>query len=146
MVERGSKEETDFELILFVVARRWKAGEFIDPDEIATLIEGVGDRALPKWLRELACAQLRGKVRSRGRPAVKNEWQEVFLPLARLDYQRMLRLLKNRAKRRRSSHRASKLDGPPHERALEIVHRHHQKLGEFKHIGLRRFRDLIASP
>jgi hypothetical protein len=144
VVGRSSQEETDFGLILFVVEQRWKDGGVIGPDEIATLIEMVGEQPLPKWLRQLACAQLRGKVRGRGRPPVKDEWQEVFLPLARLDYERMLRLLKKRAKRPSRQHR-SKLDGSPHEKALEIVHRHYKKISEFKHIGLRRFRDLIFS-
>ena len=138
-------QQTDHDLILFVVERRWKDGEFIGPDEIAAVIEMIGDGPMPKWLRELTCAQLRGAVRDPGRPTAKNEWQELFLPLARLDYQRMLRQLKKRAKRRRSPQKPSKLDGPPHEKALELVHEHYKKIGEFKHIGLRRFRDLISS-
>jgi hypothetical protein len=146
VVGRSPKEETDFALILFVVEQRLKDGEFIDADEVASCIEMVGDAPLPTWLRKLACGHLTGGLkRPRGRPSVKNEWQERLLPLAQRDYHRMLRLLQQRAKRRVAPKKASRLDGPPHERALELVHRHYKNFGEFRSIDLRRFRALISS-
>jgi len=140
----SERQKADFQLILFMVEQRLNEGGFVDANEVAGLIEMQGDAPLPAWLRTLACGHLRGKVkRPRGRPVVKNEWQERFLPLARRDYDILLSCLRRRAKRRKNPKTKSKLDGPPHERALELVHTHYKKIGEFKSINLRRFRDLI---
>ena len=143
-MDKGRTSDTDFELICFVVEQRSKEGEFIRPDELAGLIMTAADRPLPEWLRELTAAHLRGEAkRPRGRPKRKNEWQERFVPLAKLDYDRLLLLLQRRAKRRKKTRKPSRLDWPPHEIALELVHQHYKNIGEFRTIDLKRFRDLI---
>ena len=142
----SERQKADFQLILFMVEQRLKEGGFVDADEVAGLIEMQGDEPVPAWLRKLACAHLRGEAkRPRGRPATKNEWQERLLPLARRDYDLLLPYLQRRAKRRKNPKERSELDGPPHEKALELIHCHYKKFGEFKSIDLRRFRDLISS-
>src|SRR4051812_9829161 len=111
MMDKRRTSDTDFELICFVVEQRSKEGEFIGPDELAGLIMTAADRPLPEWLRELTAAHLRGEAkRPRGRPKRKNEWQERFVPLAKLDYDRLLLLLQRRAKRRKKTRKPSRLD------------------------------------
>jgi hypothetical protein len=136
----------DAGLILWMAEDRVRRGEYIEPSEVADLLPLLGDAPLPGWLRDLTSAHLRGEAkRPRGRPPQEDAMQPIFLALARRDYHRMRRLLERRARRRKRPRSTSRLDGPPHERALELIHEHYRKFGHFKLIGRDRLRDLISS-
>ena len=150
-VARKSADWGPYDYALPIVQDRLARGDFPPPEALAAILEFNQEHPLPKWLVQHVIGRLRGQIKLKRGQKAQSQWRRDFTALASWDYRRHLAWLSRRENSQglkgwSALQGKSWWQGPPHERALAIVHELYRRdAGEFRSIGLARFRNLISS-
>jgi hypothetical protein len=150
-IPRKRVDWTPYDYSLPVAQDRIRRGDFPPSEVLAEILERNRDSPMPDWLFQHVCARLRGEVKVKRGQKPQTQWRRDFVVLANWDYRRHLAWLQRRnasigLRGWQALQGKPWWQGPPHERALAIVHELYRRdMAEFRSVGLTRFRNLISS-